>query len=332
MITSGRWSEGSNGRISTRSITAPIAALINMPTKHGDPHRQPAFGGEHEHDEGPEHRHLTLREVDQRGRLVDDDERQRDQAVRGTVGEAVEDAGEEEFHGRLRSDSEVGLADRVVVDERVGRALDGDLAGLEDVATVGDAERESAFCSTISIVVPVSRLICWKRSKRSLTMIGARPSDGSSSRSTSGRDIKARDTANICCSPPERLPACWLRVRAARDRSRTTSPCRRRPRLSLRTKAPTREVVLDGEFGERAATLRDVARARAARCRPGPCRRVLARRRSTLPVVSIMPADRPQGGGLAGAVGSEDHDDLAVVDMEVEPVQDLDRPIPPRGP
>ena len=32
MITSGRWSDGSNGRISTRSITAPIAALISMPT------------------------------------------------------------------------------------------------------------------------------------------------------------------------------------------------------------------------------------------------------------------------------------------------------------
>ena len=38
-------------------------------------------------------------------------------------------------------------------------------------------------------------------------------------------------------------------------------------------------------------------------------------------------ADRPDGGGLAGAVGAEEDDDLAVVDVEVEPAQHLDRPV-----
>ena len=68
-----------------------------------------------------------------------------------------------------------------------------------------------ALCSTTSIVVPRSRLSSANFSNRSFTISGARPSDGSSSSSTSGRDISARDTASICCSPPLRLPACWLR-------------------------------------------------------------------------------------------------------------------------
>jgi hypothetical protein len=45
--------------------------------------------------------------------------------------------------------------------------------------------------------------------KSSLAMIGASPSDGSSSISRRGRSISARATASICCSPPLRLPAGW---------------------------------------------------------------------------------------------------------------------------
>ena len=43
--------------------------------------------------------------------------------------------------------------------------------------------------------------------KISSTSIGARPSEGSSSRMTFGRDISARPIASICCSPPDRYPA-----------------------------------------------------------------------------------------------------------------------------
>ena len=50
-------------------------------------------------------------------------------------------------------------------------------------------------------------------------MTGARPIDGSSSRISFGRDMSARPTASICCSPPDRLPARWLRRSASTGKS-----------------------------------------------------------------------------------------------------------------
>jgi hypothetical protein len=38
-------------------------------------------------------------------------------------------------------------------------------------------------------------------------MIGDRPIEGSSSKSTLGRAISARPIASICCSPPDMVPA-----------------------------------------------------------------------------------------------------------------------------
>ena len=35
--------------------------------------------------------------------------------------------------------------------------------------------------------------------------------DGSSSRSSLGRAMSARAMASICCSPPDKVPACWCR-------------------------------------------------------------------------------------------------------------------------
>ena len=42
----------------------------------------------------------------------------------------------------------------------------------------------------------------------SLVISGANPNDGSSQSNRRGRLISARAMATICCSPPERLPAC----------------------------------------------------------------------------------------------------------------------------
>ena len=49
-------------------------------------------------------------------------------------------------------------------------------------------------------------------SKICFTMSGARPSDGSSSRSRRGRAISARAIDSICCSPPESVPPRWLQA------------------------------------------------------------------------------------------------------------------------
>ena len=63
-----------------------------------------------------------------------------------------------------------------------------------------------AFCSTSSTAMPVSRLTSPRRSNTSWVTSGARPSDGSSSRISRGRDMSARAIASICCSPPLMLP------------------------------------------------------------------------------------------------------------------------------
>ena len=62
------------------------------------------------------------------------------------------------------------------------------------------------------------------------TIVGARPSEGSSNSISFGRDISARPIASICCSPPLRVPAGWLRRSAntgKRDRIRSMSSATR---------------------------------------------------------------------------------------------------------
>ena len=41
------------------------------------------------------------------------------------------------------------------------------------------------------------------------TTLGASPMEGSSSRSSLGRDMSVLPMATICCSPPESVPALW---------------------------------------------------------------------------------------------------------------------------
>ena len=66
-----------------------------------------------------------------------------------------------------------------------------------------------ASCSTTSTVSPSSSFSCRTIRKNSRTIIGARPSEGSSRSSSRGRLISARPSASICCSPPESVPARW---------------------------------------------------------------------------------------------------------------------------
>ena len=44
---------------------------------------------------------------------------------------------------------------------------------------------------------------------------GERPIDGSSSMSSRGRLMSARPMASICCSPPDSVPAAWVRRSAS---------------------------------------------------------------------------------------------------------------------
>ena len=63
-------------------------------------------------------------------------------------------------------------------------------------------------------------LMIWKFCR---TSAGDSPIDGSSISSSRGRDISARPIATICCSPPDSVPASWLR----RSSSRGNSSCTR---------------------------------------------------------------------------------------------------------
>ena len=86
------------------------------------------------------------------------------------------------------------------------------------------------------------------------------------------------------------------------------------------------QVLVDGQIDERATTLRNVADA-------GPPRSGRVCAPDDAPVERMLPErvdharDGAQRRGLPGAVGAEDHDDLALGDREVDAVQHLHRPV-----
>ncbi len=80
-----------------------------------------------------------------------------------------------------------------------------------------------------------SRRACWPRSmlsKTKSTTSGASPSDISSAMISFGGTASARASASICCSPPESVPARWVRRSASTGNSSYAlldrRPCARR--------------------------------------------------------------------------------------------------------
>ena len=67
-----------------------------------------------------------------------------------------------------------------------------------------------SFCSISSTEMPRS-LSFFRYSATSSTILGARPSVGSSMMIRSGSPISVRHRVSICCSPPDSTPAsvCW---------------------------------------------------------------------------------------------------------------------------
>ena len=148
-----------------------------------------------------------------------------------------------------------------------------------------------AFCSTTRIVFPRA-LRETMAEKIVLITRGARPIEGSSSMTSSGRDMRDLPIASICCSPPDRVPASW-RSRSLEPREeledRLEVGFRFPPALGAAVLAPDRvaaelEVLADGHGGEELAPLgtreqprprialgpraRDVLALEESRCRP----------------------------------------------------------------
>ena len=123
------------------------------------------------------------------------------------------------------------------------------------------------------------------------------------------------------CRPPGRAARRGGGTRSyQRSMSASTSSSLRVKAPSRRLSSTVRSANVPRPWGTWATPGRAICSgARAERCScPSKRDRALGR---------DHPADGPQRGGLAGAVGAEDHDDLALVDGEVDAVQHLDRAV-----
>ena len=157
--------------------------------------------------------------------------------------------------------------------------------------------------------------------------MGARPIDGSSSSSTSGRAISARPIASICCSPPDSVPPTWVRRSASRGNvSNTQSSCSRCS--ALRREFPPVathfEVLGDGHPGEHAAALRRLDQAvgdPAVRLDPGD---VLALEPHRARRQRPQTRDGAHHRGLAGTVGAQQRHQLALAHRQRNTVQRFD--------
>ena len=179
-----------------------------------------------------------------------------------------------------------------------------------------------AFCSTSRTPTPVSRTRAsdWNSSWASS---GERPSEGSSSSRYSGADIMARPMATICCSPPLIVRAAWAKRSLRRGkRSTTMSRLRFSAWRARRAKAPSVEVLAHRQVAEDAAALRHQ---RDARLDDFVRRQVAdfaaAERDRAAGQVRHDAGDDLEQGPLAGAVGAEDGDHLAAVDVQVDVVE-----------
>ena len=148
--------------------------------------------------------------------------------------------------------------------------------------------------------------------RRLATMIGASPSDSSSASSTFGSRPSARASDSICCSPPEQRPA-----------RRPIDPLERREvREGDRGRhAGELQVVGDRHVHDHRPLLGHVAEAVPA-ARVHRCGGRLAEEPDLALHRRELAGEREQRRRLAGAVGAEERDDLAGVDVEVEVADD----------
>ena len=148
------------------------------------------------------------------------------------------------------------------------------------------------------------------------TITGAKPSEGSSSRKIAGRDISARPIANICCSPPERLPARWLGP-LAQSREIRENPIKALMHFRRRaTVGADLQVLPDRECGKYAASFRRIANAETNDLeRLQAFQRLAVEQDITLGIIHHA-EDRLERTALSGAVGTHDRHRLADAELE----------------
>src|SRR5687767_13518702 len=176
-----------------------------------------------------------------------------------------------------------------------------------------------SFCSTKSTETP-RRLSSLRYSATCSTILGARPSVGSSIMIRSGSPISVRHSVSICCSPPESTPAsvCWRSFRRG-NMPYMSSKLQRGfflPRFSQH------QVLVHGELRKDVAVLGHVADAQVR-----DLERLAAEDLLVAPGHRAFAVDEPHdgldGGRAAGAVAAEQRDDFSRLDVEVDAVQDV---------
>ena len=188
-----------------------------------------------------------------------------------------------------------------------------------------DRQRDSAFCSTRRTVSPSPVCVPQQRHELAVT-IGARPSEGSSRRSSRGREISARPIDQHLV----------LAARERRRRRRWRRPAAREQLVDLldgpafaRAQAPERaepEVLLDGQLLDDAASFGDVGDAAADDVLDRGAQEVDRRRSGPTRPGSHQPGDGAQQRRLAGAVRAEHGRDRPVGRRRTRRER-LDRPV-----
>ena len=155
---------------------------------------------------------------------------------------------------------------------------------------------------------------------------GASPSEGSSSINRRGRLIRARPIASICCSPPDSVPPRWV----MRSFSRGNSAKTRSSAAGAFGLAAVGRVGAHLQVFRHAHARENPAAFRRLRdAQPGDLVRrhagdVLAVELDMAGAGARLAEDRHHQRRLAGAVGADQGDDLAGVDLEIDALQRLD--------
>ena len=154
------------------------------------------------------------------------------------------------------------------------------------------------------------------------TISGARPSEGSSSSSSRGRLISARAIASICCSPPDSVPPRWSMRCFRSGKSAKT-----RVEVVVELRAGSATVAPICRFSSTVMREKDAAAFRRLRdAKPGDLvgrqsRDVAAVEDDRAFAGARIAADRHHQRRLAGAVGADQRDDLAFVDVEIDALE-----------
>ena len=179
-------------------------------------------------------------------------------------------------------------------------------------------------CSTRMIVVPWSRSAARSRAAGSTTA-GARPSDSSSIISSRGLAMNAMPSVSICCWPPDRLPAGSSQPLAqdGEELEHLLGALRDLVVSVALEPAGEPEVLGDGERREHALAAGHLRHAAAGDLVGRRVGHVAAVEDDRAAARLDEAGDRLQQRRLPGAVGAEQGDDLALVDLEVDAEQHL---------